>query len=145
MSQLNKIIEMTDTLSRVEANLKEEMEILSFVLELSMDGYWDVDFTTGYAYYSNKWKSLLGYADEELENNEDTWKKVIDPDHIKVVEDSLNEHFSSNGDIPFDVNVTYLHKDGHGVSLRCRGKVVTWTEDGSQIRMVGTHQFIKVV
>ena len=57
---IKKIKHLTESLTRVENNLKEEKEILEFILEHTTDGYWDWDLTTNYQYLSPKLKSQLG-------------------------------------------------------------------------------------
>jgi len=54
MVNLKKIQELTKTLERVEGNLKEEIDILDFLLEHFTDGYWDWNVITNVEYLSPK-------------------------------------------------------------------------------------------
>ena len=80
---LDKIRLLTESLSRVEENLKEEMAILEFILERSTDGYWDWNIEGNYEYLSPKLKDQLGYSERELENTPDSWKKICTEDSLK--------------------------------------------------------------
>jgi PAS domain S-box-containing protein len=136
---LDRIIALTDTLSRVELNLQEEMSILEFVLESITDGYWDWGLVKDYEYFSPKFKEQLGYV--RMAPTPESWQKICNEDDLKEVLESVNKHMS--GEIlDFSQTLRLTHKDGHEITVLCRGVVVRRSADGSPLRMVGTHQLI---
>lgn len=140
---LDKIIELTNTLSRVELNLKEEMAILEFVLESLTDGYWDWDIVTNYEYFSPKFKEQLGYVTSlEFPNSPDSWKNICNDDDLSIAYKKVEAHFKGETE-EFTQELRLTHKDGHEVKVLCRGRVVKRDVDGAPLRMVGTHQLVK--
>ena len=136
---LDRIIELTDTLSRVEENLQEEMAILSFVLDSITDGYWDWNIQTDYAFFSEKFKSQLGY--KRMKPTPESWKSICHPDDLEEAERKIEEHFLGKTD-EFNQILRLRHKQGHEVKVKTSGKVVSYNDNGSPLRMVGTHILI---
>ncbi len=136
---LDRIIELTYTLSRVEENLQEEMAILSFVLDSITDGYWDWNIQTGYEFFSEKFKSQLGY--KRMKPSPESWKRICHPEDLEEAERKMEEHFLGKTD-EFNQILRLRHKDGHEVKVKSSGKVVSYNDDGSPLRMVGTHILI---
>ena len=59
-----------------EKNLKKSEERFNLALTGTNDGLWDWDLRTDHVYYSPRWKSMLGYEDDELKNHISTWEKI---------------------------------------------------------------------
>ena len=53
--------------------------------------------------------------------------------------EALNKHVHSKGEIPYEVELRYLHKKGHIVWVYSRGKIIEWDEAGKPQRMIGSH------
>ncbi len=127
----------TETESTLQA-LKESEERLRFALEGSNEGVWDWNVQTGEVFFSKQWKEMLGFQDHEISNRIDEWSKRVHPDDKDRVTAEIEKHFS--GKTPFYVcEHRVLCKDGAYKWMLDRGKIVSWTEDGKPLRMVGTH------
>ncbi|MES9862320.1 MAG: PAS domain-containing protein [Candidatus Thiodiazotropha sp. LLP2] len=74
------IIDITDHKEMLrELNLNRER--LFFALQGANDGYWDWNLETDEVYYSPRWKSMLGYRDDELQQNDlSVWSRLVHPD-----------------------------------------------------------------
>ncbi|MDD5245191.1 MAG: PAS domain S-box protein [Syntrophorhabdaceae bacterium] len=118
--------------------LKESEERLQFALEGSGEGVWDWNIQTGEVFFSKKWKEMLGYQDHEIGNHLDEWSKRVHPDDMDGVMAEIEKHFS--GQTPFYVcEHRIVCKDGSYKWILDRGKIVSRTDDGKPLRMVGTH------
>ncbi len=109
------------------------------VLEQSLAGYWDWMIQEGSEYLSPAFKSMFGYADQELPNQPETWRNLIFPEDLPGVLEVFNKHVASRGTFPFYNEVRCRHKDGSTVWVICTGKVIEWGAQGHAVRMVGCH------
>lgn len=125
-----------NALRRELAEAKRERDL---VIENSSDGFWDWRLKDDYEYLSPRFWDILGFAPEEKEHHPSAWQSLIHPDDLPGVSACLDAHMASKGVVPFDQRVRYQHKAGHWVTVRYRGRVIEWDDDGSAIRMLGTH------
>jgi two-component system CheB/CheR fusion protein len=122
-----------------EKQRKDLLKLLEQILETSMAGYWDWDLVTNREYLSPRFKSMFGYADDELPNVPESWQKLIFADDLPKILDCLDRHIESKGAVPYYNEVRYHHKDGSTVWILCSGKVIEWDMAGNPLRMVGCH------
>jgi len=113
------------------------VERLKLAFDGSRDGLWDWNLIDNTLYFSPRWKEMLGYKDDELENTFDTWKSRVHPDDLKDALDNI-ELCIEDKDKVFENKHRLRHKDGHWVWIYDRGKVQR-DKDGKAIRMIGTH------
>lgn len=129
--------DITD-LKFTQLRLKLGEERWSFALEGARDGVWDWNVQTNRVFFSKRWKEMLGYNEDEIENNLDEWSKRTNPEDLKKAEIEIDRHFK--GLIPYYESEQRIKcKDGSYKWILDRGKVVSWTKDGKPLRMVGTH------
>jgi len=57
--------------------LYKSEERFSLAMRGANDGLWDWNLETDEVYYSPRWKSMLGYGEDELEHNLDTWASLV--------------------------------------------------------------------
>jgi len=121
-----------------EEKLKLSEERFSLAMQGANDGLWDWNITTNEIYYSPRWKSMLGYKENELKNHLETWEKLVhidDKDRVlKNVEDYLSGHSNS-----FEVEMRMHHKNGREIVILSRAFLVDNQPDNKAIRLVGTH------
>lgn len=138
-------IKSIDTKSLVKENsilrrrLKDQESMFQRIIEGTLLGYWDWRVKENYQYLSPTFKNMFGYADDEMENNPESWQKIIFEEDLPLVFDAFEKHIKSKGHIPFTYESRYHHKDGRTVWVSCRGKVIEWADDGSPVRVVGCH------
>lgn len=80
-------------------------------------------------------KSLLGFADHEIGDHLDDWRRRIPPDDWEWLMASLQAHMTEG--TPFDLPHRMLHRDGSVRHFRARGAVVERAA-GRATRMIGT-------
>ncbi|HEY9623010.1 MAG TPA: PAS domain S-box protein [Crinalium sp.] len=120
-----------------ELDLKSTKEQLELVLQASSEGFWDWNFITNEIYFSPQWKAMLGYADDELDNNFDMWGSLIfDDDRMAALQ--LVEDYNSGKVDHFEAVQRFHHKDGSTLYILSRALHLKDAED-KVIRMVGSH------
>jgi len=124
-------------LKRLEQETRYLSERMVLAFDGSRDGLWDWDLIENSVYFSPRWKEMLGYRDDELENSFDAWKSRIHPDDLAEVLKDI-EASVKDEDVLFENKHRLRHKDGHWVWIYDRGKV-QHDLDGKAIRMIGTH------
>ncbi|MCQ8116433.1 CheR family methyltransferase [Methylomonas rosea] len=124
---------------RKNALLEEELSHLQGLLESAFAGYWDWNIPKGSEYFSDTFKAMLGYGDDEFPNVPESWQKFIFSEDLPRVTEKFERHVASHGAEPYYNEVRYRHKNGSTVWVICAGRVVQWAETGQPLRMVGCH------
>lgn len=84
------------------------------------DGLWDWDLQSNTIYFSNRWKSMLGYSEEEVGDSPDEWFNRIHPQDQERVTEDLSVHLK--GSTPqFESEYRIRHKNGEYLWFRGRG------------------------
>ncbi|GGG38676.1 hypothetical protein GCM10011414_04970 [Croceivirga lutea] len=123
----------------LEQKLVDQNMVFEQVLESTLAGFWDWNIPNNTEYMSPTFKKMFGYEDHEIENTPEWWQKNIHPDDLPGVLDVFEAHVKSKGEVPYDNEVRYYHKNGSIVWVWCKGKVIEWDENNNPIRMVGSH------
>ncbi|HSJ58652.1 MAG TPA: PAS domain-containing protein, partial [Anaerolineae bacterium] len=140
---LNVTIDATDRveahqqLERTVATLQEREERLALVMEGINDGIWDWDVQTGEVYFSPRWKSMLGYTDQEIPHRFESWEALIHPDDRQQAVDAIARHFAGHTPL-YSLEHRLRHKNGEYRWILARGKAVL-RADGHPARVVGSH------
>lgn len=121
-----------------EERLRASEARWQFALEGSGDGVWDWSIDEAQVDYSSRWKSMLGYRDEDIGNSLDEWRSRVHPDDLDRVVGEVQSHLRGETDA-----YTSEHRlrcsNGEYKWILDRGKVVARDEDGNPLRMIGTH------
>lgn len=121
--------------------LKESEHRWQFALQGNGDGVWDWDLIENTVQYSPRWKEMLGYEDNEIGNQLGEWYSRIHPEDFPLVKVELQRHFKHETPV-FAIEYRMLCKDNSYKWILDRGKVLSWANDDSPIRMIGTHSDI---
>lgn len=138
-----KLIELKSQLKNIqvlEAKGKELIaykERMEYAFSGSNDGIWDWNILTNDAYLSPRWKAIIGYKPEEIENNITSWRDSLHPEDLLMAQEQLEKVFTQKGEL-YDVEFRQKHKDGHWIWILARG-VVKFDGADNPIRMIGTH------
>ncbi|MEZ5541976.1 MAG: PAS domain S-box protein [Pseudomonadota bacterium] len=120
-----------------EDALRASEERFELAMRAANDGLWDWDMQSGAVYYSPRWKSMLGYADDELENAFSTWERLVDADDRQRTL-AMIEHCIASISEGFVTEFRMRHRQGHWVHILSRAIMVR-DSAGKPLRMVGTH------
>jgi len=117
--------------------LAESEERFALAVRGTNDGIWDWDIRTGKVFFSPPWKSMVGYADDEIENAFSTFERLLHPDDHDRVMTALKDYLA--GHIPrYAVEFRFHHKDGTWRWILARGRALR-DEHGTPYRMAGSH------
>lgn len=130
------VIDVTER-KRTEEALRKSEERFNLAMQGANDGVFDWNLVTNEIYYSPRWKSMLGYADSELQNDFSAWEDLIDPVDREKSWDMLTDYINGQRD-NFKLECRMRHKDGHWVDILSRAFLVK-NEQDKAVRVVGTH------
>ena len=122
---------------KAEESLAESEYRWKFALEGSGDGVWDWNILTSEAFYSRRYKEILGFAENEIGNISEEWSKRIHPEDAPGVMTALQPYLDGKtGAVRIEFRM--LCKDGSSKWIVGRGTVVSRDSDGIPLRMIGT-------
>ncbi len=118
-----------------------ERKCVKRVLEDAGVGLWEMTLRTGELDVDEIGAELLGYTLAELTPvTVETWEELLHPDDRDRVMLQLQSSRREGG--AFDCEYRMRHKDGSWVWFRGRGEVVSRTEEGEPLEMVGSYMEI---
>lgn len=122
--------------ARLEEAMRESEERYALAALGANDGLWDWNLKTSEIYFSERWKSMLGYEDGEIKNNPEEWFERVHSEDIETLRTELSAHIE--GAVPhFEIEHRMLHRDGQYRWVLTRGMVVRDSE-GRASRMAGS-------
>ena len=130
-----KLIETTSVMTQAKDALRLSQERYQLVETAVNDGIWDWNLLTDEDYLSTRWKSILGFAEDELPHSAATFFGLIHPDDKAAVSEALRAHLEQ--DKPYALDFRLRHKDGDYRWVHSRGKVIRNSEN-RPVRMLGT-------
>ena len=140
---LQVVVTFADITERKQGELAliASEERWKFAIEGAGDGLWDWNIQTGKAFYSPRYKTMLGFAEDEIGDTADEWTKRIHPDDAPGVYAALQPYMDGK---PGSATVEFrmLCKDGRWQWTMGRGMVVERDADGKPMRMIGTNNDI---
>ncbi len=120
------------------AELYQSEERFSLAMKGANDGLWDWNIETNDVYYSPRWKSMLGYEENELDNNFSSWESLVHPDDKKNVLKKVQDYLAGRVN-SFSVEMRMRHKNGKHIYILSRAFLVHCNSDKKPVRLVGTH------
>ena len=112
-----------------------------FALDGAGAGVWDWNLESGEVVFSPQWKRMLGYGDDELEPDIETWRSVAHPEDL-ARSDALIEQYVSGEIDQYHCECRVFVRDGGMKWILDRGLIVERDEAGRPTRMIGTHEDI---
>ncbi|MDI1309976.1 MAG: sensor domain-containing diguanylate cyclase [Methylotenera sp.] len=118
--------------------LKNSEELWKFALEGAGDGVWDWDIDNDKAHFSDRYKEMLGFSSEEINDSINEWNTRVHPDDAASLDQAIKDYLSGKAE-------KYIHehrmicKDKSIMWVMSRGMIVKRDKNGKPMRMVGTH------
>jgi PAS domain S-box-containing protein len=123
--------------SRLAADLKQSQQRYEVAVLGSSDGLWDLDLKTNEIYFAPRWKKILGYTDDELPNDFETFQALLHPEEREHVIANQNEYLASRS-AAYEAEFRMRHKDGSYRWILSRGAALR-DEQGEPFRFAGSH------
>jgi diguanylate cyclase (GGDEF)-like protein/PAS domain S-box-containing protein len=123
-------------LKNAEEALRESEERYALAARGANDGLWDWNLLDNVIYFSPRWKSMLGYQENEIGNSPEEWLGRIHVADRERVKDEIGAH--QRGLTPhFESESRVQHKDGSFRWMLSRGLAIHNTS-GKVSRMAGS-------
>jgi PAS domain S-box-containing protein len=143
-SETGKVIKLLGTVmdiserKQAEAALQISEERFYLAFEGSAMGLWDWNLATGEVYFNPRWKMMLGYEVEEVENSFASWEQLVHPEDLSPAKAALNAHLEGQNPT-YEVEFRMLTKSGEWKWILAQAKVMEHDASGNPLRMTGTH------
>jgi PAS domain S-box-containing protein len=125
---------------QMERQLAENEERWNLAISGSNDGIWDWNLETNSIYFSDRWKMMLGYQPEDIQNQYLELESRIHPHDLDRFKEAINNHLEKASGI-YQVEYRILCKNGQYRWILARGKAVRNYND-KPTRFVGSHSDI---
>lgn len=121
---------------RAQEGLKESEERYALAARGANDGLWDWNLATNVIYFSDRWKAMIGYSEDEMSDKPEEWLDRVHTDDRQRMLDDIASH--QNGHTPHFESVHRIrHKDGTFRWMLSRGLAVR-DRSGKPVRMAGS-------
>ncbi len=121
---------------QAEIALRASEERYALAARGANDGVWDWEIRSDRAYFSDRWKSILGFGAGEIEPNIEAWLSRVHPDEIDRVRTELQAHLEGVTE-HFESEHRLRRKDGSYRWVLGRGLAVR-DAGGEPARMAGS-------
>ncbi len=125
---------------RAEFALRESEERYALAVRGANDGIWDWDLRTNRVYYSPRWKTMLGYQENEIGHTIEEWLDRVHPEDLEHLKVALQSHIEGTSE-QLDIEYRIQHKDDSFRWILCRGLTVRDTS-GKAYRLAGSQSDI---
>ncbi len=116
--------------------LWESEERWQLALRGNNDGIWDWNVKTGNAFFSPRWKEMLGYEKYEIAGTLEQRTKRVHPDDIARVQQAIQDHFDKKTEF-YVAEYRIRCKDGSYKWILDRGQAL-WNRNHEVVRMAGS-------
>ena len=134
------VARISSQLARKEAEeaLRRSEERYSLAARGSKDGLWDWDLVANRIYFSARWKTMLGYEEQEIGDLPEEWTSRLHAADCAGFQAAISAYWARVGeDFSFEYEYRIRHKNGSYRWMLCRGIAVI-DEEGKPIRMAGS-------
>ena len=108
------------------------------VIEGVGDGVWDWDVSRNVIDYSTLWKNMFAFAEDEITNHPDEWRRRIHPDDLEIA-DRNGQNLLDGVTEQTSIEVRMRARDGRWLWILTRSAVVSRDSSGRPLRIVGTN------
>lgn len=136
LSTILRLEKENQELQRKNARLEEK---LNAALDSNGLCLWEQHVPSGeLTIFNMQWGKMLGYQPGESSATVETWKNSLHPDDYNLAVGAFEDHLAGKTDL-YEVVHRMQHKDGTDSWVYDRGRIVEYDDNGSPLRMMGTH------
>lgn len=117
--------------------LRQSEERFALAVDGTDAGIWDWDVTINSVYFSSRWKSMLGYRDDEIGSSFQEWERRLHPADRERALQTINAYLEGRT-TSYELEHRLRHKNGSYRWIIARGAALR-DADGKPRRMVGSH------
>jgi len=148
---VTKPFEPSIVLARIETRLKLSFsdrevrranDFYHLAMRASEEGLWDWDLLTDEMSFSERWRSMLGFSNEEWTTNSQDWFSLVHPDDRHRVSSEIQAHVEGRT-TSFELEYRIRHKDGRYLWMENRGSA-SRDANGRGVRIAGYQTDISV-
>ena len=121
---------------KAEAERRESEERYALVTEATHEGIFDWNLVTGAYYLSPRFKEILGYSDDELSNEPESFFGHIHPEDRARMNETVDRYTQDLAKDRFSDELRLKHRDGTYRWVVSRGRFVR-NAQGEPVRIVG--------
>ncbi|PTX98918.1 PAS domain-containing protein [Opitutus sp. ER46] len=130
-------IERDRQLAQTQASLRESEARFAAAMRATNDGVWEWRIPDDSAYFSPRWKAILGFQPNEIPDVRDEWRRRIHPQDEERVQVAFRD-FLTDAIHTFSIEYRMQHKDGSYRWIHSRA-VLERDVAGRPLRMIGAN------
>jgi PAS domain S-box-containing protein len=128
---------MLDQIQSRDQRLQDSQQRFEVAVMGSSDGLWDWNLVTNEVYFSPRWKTMLGFTDEEIPNSFAVFRQLLHRDDVDSVV-SRQEEYLKRFEGAYEAEFRMQHKDGDYRWILSRGAALR-DASGMAVRFAGSH------
>lgn len=136
VTAVSVVVRDIDERKRAERALEKSEQRYALAAAATNDGLWDWDILTNEVYYSPRWKSILGFHEDDLVPSIQSWTDLIHPSDLAQFQADLTLHLAGQSQ-KLNNQHRVLTRDGGERWVLCRGVAVR-DKEGRAIRIAGS-------
>ncbi|WP_442579548.1 sensor domain-containing diguanylate cyclase [Mesorhizobium sp. ASY16-5R] len=121
---------------KIEEKLSTFDERIAFALESAGQWIWELDIASGRVWRSRGWKAILGFAEDELPDENVAWS-IVHPDDREMAKAATQRVLNGEESL-FESTYRVGHKDGSWRWILSRGKIVHGHDGSNSTRLLAT-------
>ncbi len=119
----------------LQAGIKDEYQRFLIATGGLGDGVWDLDLSTESVHFSDRWKEMLGFAPNEIEDSLETWLNRVHPEDLTRLRAIIDASIAGEVSV-IEQRYRMMTKSGDYRWMLTRGEVVK-DADHRAVRVVG--------
>ncbi len=121
---------------QAEQALSESETRYALAVQGANDGIWDWNLESEEIFFSPRWKAMLGFEEEQIENRPEAWFDRVHPEDRARLRRQLDKHLQGKAS-HFEVEHRIQHADKRYRWMRTRGLALR-DEEGRAVRIAGS-------